>query len=150
MTQKEIKLPESIENRSIVVELPESGRQWDFEEASLSRDILILTGPPRSGKSRIAKFVASIFDPSDVGCININRLASEFVLRDLVGKKLVVCDDCDPTVFGSDKKLEHMLLQITSRTPMRISRQCQEDTTEVINCKFILILTDTSNDNDPK
>ena len=88
---------------------------------TFAQKILLIIGPPRSGKGTIARVIQEMLSPANYTNPSANSLANDFPLEDWVNKRLAILGDAR---FGDKKQaVKEILLQISGGDRVNVRRK---------------------------
>jgi putative DNA primase/helicase len=100
--------------------------------------MLFMVGPPRSGKSTIARVLTSLVGPANVCSPPISSLVQNFGLQTLLGKTLAIVGDAR---FGNENNttVVERLLSISGEDNITIDRKFMPSVTLRLPARFMLL-----------
>ncbi len=100
--------------------------------------ILMMVGPPRSGKGTIARILRALIGTLNVAGPTLSSFETNFGLQPLLGKSLAIVSDARLKP-GSDKKVIERLLSVSGEDSITIDRKYKEPFTGPIPVRFVII-----------
>ena len=100
--------------------------------------MLLLIGPPRSGKGTIARVLAEIIGRSNVCGPTTSSLASEFGLQPLLGKSLAVVSDARFSGESIQTVIERLLC-ISGEDTITVARKHTDSLNVKLNTRFMFL-----------
>lgn len=100
--------------------------------------ILMMVGPPRSGKGTIARTLAALTGARNVASPTLSSFETNFGLQPLLGKSLAIVSDARLKP-GADKKVIERLLSISGEDSITVDRKYREPYTGPIPVRFLII-----------
>ncbi|MEQ9460432.1 MAG: phage/plasmid primase, P4 family [Phycisphaeraceae bacterium] len=100
--------------------------------------MLMIVGPPRSGKGTIGRVLAELVGKSNVCAPTASSLVGQFGLQTLIGKSLAMVSDA--RFAGRDiKVLIERLLSITGEDPIDVDIKFQKPVTLKLSTRFVIL-----------
>lgn len=100
--------------------------------------MLLVVGPPRSGKGTIGRVMQSLLGDRDVAASTLSSLAQNFGLSSLIGKSLAIVADARFGGQSTDVVVER-LLSITGEDLQTIDRKHQALWIGRLGCRFMVM-----------
>jgi len=101
--------------------------------------ILLLVGPPRSGKGTIARVLRSLVGPGNYAGPTLSSLAQNFGLSPLLGKTVAVVSDARLSGRTDTSIVVERLLAISGEDAVTIDRKHRDALTEKLSVRFVLV-----------
>jgi putative DNA primase/helicase len=101
--------------------------------------ILMLIGPPRSGKGTIGRLIRALVGPGNVTAPTLSGMAMNFGLAPLIGKTLAIIHDARLSGRADSQTIVERLLSISGEDAQTIDRKHRESWTGRLPTRFILI-----------
>lgn len=99
--------------------------------------MLMLIGPPRSGKGTIARVLKALIGPENVAAPTLGALDDQFGLQGLVGKSLALIADARLSGRADAVAVTEQLLSISGEDPRMIDRKHREPVTMRLTTRFV-------------
>jgi putative DNA primase/helicase len=100
--------------------------------------ILLLVGPPRSGKGTIIWALAELAGVSNVSATTFAALGESFGLEDLLGKRVAVIPDARLSGRSDVGAVVERLLSISGEDPQSVNRKNRRRVTTRLRVRFVL------------
>jgi putative DNA primase/helicase len=101
--------------------------------------ILMMVGPPRSGKGTIARILTSLLGQNSVAAPTLNALGSNFGLAPLIGKPLAIISDARLGYRSDHASIAERLLSVSGEDSITIDRKYQSAWTGRLSTRFMLL-----------
>ena len=88
--------------------------------------IMMLLGPPRSGKGTILRIISKLLGPSGVAAPTLASVSSDFGLAPLIGKSAITINDARITNRSDLAQVVERLLSISGEDSLTIDRKFRE------------------------
>jgi putative DNA primase/helicase len=116
----------------------------EFAGYTLSADttqqkILLIAGPPRSGKGTFARILTRLVGPDNVASPTLTSLSNNFGLAPLIGKQLAIISDARLSGRTDQAIVVERLLSISGEDALTIDRKCRECVTLKLPTRIILL-----------
>ena len=105
--------------------------------------MLIVEGVPGSGKSILAKILQQCVGPEYYSAVSVDKMASQFGLGTLPGKKLAIMSEARGIDFKTLKALVPVLLRIIGQDHIDTEAKFKDITTELLECKVLMMTNRT-------
>lgn len=120
----------------------EALREWFAlsltEDASFQK-ILLLVGPPRSGKGTIARIWRHLVGAENMSSPTLGGLGEHFGLASLIGKRLAIVSDARLGGRADLAAIAENLLRITGEDAINVARKNLPDWTGHLGVRFVLL-----------
>lgn len=100
--------------------------------------ILLIIGPPRSGKGTIARTLTDLVGKANMAGPTMSSLATNFGLSDLIGKSLAIVADGRLPRMGAETVVER-LLSISGEDTITVDRKHKDPWSGRIPARFLLL-----------
>jgi putative DNA primase/helicase len=101
--------------------------------------ILMIIGPPRSGKGTIARVLTSLIGQANVCGPTLASLEQNFGLSPLLGKSLAIIGDARLSGKSDQSKIVERLLSISGEDSLTVDRKFRDPVTGKIPARLMLI-----------
>lgn len=101
--------------------------------------ILMLIGPPRSGKGTVARVLGRLIGPLNVAGPTLASLETNFGLAPLLGKSLAIVADARLSGRIDQSKIVERLLSISGEDSLTIDRKFREGVTAKIGARLMIV-----------
>jgi len=101
--------------------------------------ILMLVGPPRSGKGTIARILSIILGPSNVVNPTLTSLSGAFGLQSWLNKSAAIISDARLSNKSDTGVIKERLLSISGEDPLTIERKHRESITTTLPARIMLL-----------
>lgn len=102
--------------------------------------ILLLVGPPRSGKTTIARVVAALLGSANVAWPTMHSMANDFGTQQLLGKQLAIISEARVDARSPDmSKIVSLLLSISGEDEISVNRKHKDMLTVKLPVRIIII-----------
>lgn len=100
--------------------------------------ILLLVGPPRSGKGTIINIINELVGPGNVASTTFASLGENFGLEDLIGKRVAIIPDARLSARTDIANVVERLLSISGEDPQTVNRKNRRRITTRMKVRFVL------------
>ncbi len=111
--------------------------------------ILLMIGPPRSGKGTIARVMHAILGEKNCCAPSLNRLAERFGLSQLIGKSAAFIGDLRLPKKGSHASLIERLLGISGQDAQTIERKYKDEFSTTLHTRLTILSNEQPRFHDP-
>lgn len=102
--------------------------------------LLMLIGPPRSGKGTIGRVLKQLIGPQNIASPTLSSLAGQFGLQGLIGKSLALIADARLSGRTDTVAVVERLLSISGEDPQDVQRKHQTTLTGIkLGVRFLLL-----------
>ncbi len=101
--------------------------------------ILLIVGPPRSGKGTIGKIFRELLGHFNVVGPTLSSLGGEFGLQPLLNKMLALVSDARLNATGNNSIIIERLLSISGEDPLTINRKFQHPLTTLLPTRIMMM-----------
>jgi len=101
--------------------------------------ILLLIGPPRSGKGTIARVLVAMLGRDNVAGPTLSSLATDFGLQPLLGKNLAIIDDARLGGMIESQVITERFLTISGEGSITVDRKYRAPFTGRLPTRFVII-----------
>jgi putative DNA primase/helicase len=101
--------------------------------------ILMLVGPPRSGKGTVTRILTSLIGRSNVAGPTLSSLSTNFGLSALIGKQLAITSDARLSGKSDQAVIVERLLSISGEDSLTIDRKNREPLTVRLPTRLMLV-----------
>ncbi len=106
---------------------------------SRQQKIVLLVGPPRSGKGTIAGIVQALVGADNVAWPTLGSLGERFGLQPLIGKSLAIISDARLGGRADQQALAERLLSVSGQDGQQIDRKNQGAWTGRLGVRFLVL-----------
>lgn len=106
--------------------------------------IVLLLGPPRSGKGTIARVLVELVGEANIASPTLMSLGSHFGLQALIGKSLAIIGDARVEGYGG-KEIVAKLLGISGEDTVSIDRKNRSYWSGRLNTRFLILTNEIPN-----
>jgi putative DNA primase/helicase len=99
--------------------------------------ILMMIGPPRSGKGTIADIMIALVGAKNVACPQLGSFRGEFALQPLLGKTLAIVNDA--RLKGPTDIVVERLLSISGKDSITVNRKNKDAMTVKLPARLVII-----------
>jgi putative DNA primase/helicase len=110
--------------------------------------ILMLIGPPRSGKGTIARVIRALIGPHNIAAPTLGNLGMQFGLWPLLGKSVAMIQDARLSGRTDSAAVVERLLSISGEDAQTIDRKNLPSVTVKLNTRFVLVSNELPKLND--
>lgn len=103
-----------------------------------TQKILMLVGPPRSGKGSILRVLTAIVGIGNVSSTSFSRLGDQFGLQPLLGKRVAIIPDCRLSGKTDTATVVERLLSISGGDLQSVNRKNLPMVDSYLNARFVL------------
>jgi P4 family phage/plasmid primase-like protien len=114
-----------------------------FADSYYLHNFMVLEGVPGSGKSILIKIIRAALGPRFFTAISLNRMGTQFGLGELPEKKLAVMSEAREINFNQLRAAVPVILKMVGNDPMDIEAKHKMSTTEVLDCKLMVVTNRT-------
>lgn len=107
--------------------------------------ILLMVGPPRSGKGTIGRVLHELLGPSNVAGPTLSSLGGEFGLQPLLNKMLATISDARLSSKGVNSVIIERLLSISGEDPLTINRKFLDPVTAQLPTRMMIMTNELPN-----
>jgi P4 family phage/plasmid primase-like protien len=101
--------------------------------------IILLVGPPRSGKGTIARILTSLIGRTNVCAPTLNSMTDSFGLQPLIGKLLAIVSDVRLGRQSDQAAIAENLLRISGEDFVTIARKYKSEWNGTLSTRFIIM-----------
>jgi P4 family phage/plasmid primase-like protien len=101
--------------------------------------ILVIIGPPRSGKGTIARVVTELIGRQNVVAPTLSSLQTNFGLAPFLGKPLAVISDARVSGRSDTPQIVERLLSISGEDAQTVDRKYREPLTATLPTRFLVL-----------
>jgi putative DNA primase/helicase len=101
--------------------------------------ILLLVGPPRSGKGTIARVLTRLIGAANTCAPTLTALATQFGLQTLIGKQLAIISDARVSGRADISAITENLLRISGEDFVSVPRKFKGDYTSRLPTRFMML-----------
>ncbi|MBM3981571.1 MAG: hypothetical protein FJ304_15095 [Planctomycetes bacterium] len=105
---------------------------------SSQHKILLLVGPPRSGKGTILRVLSSLIGAANVATTSFAALGESFGLQDLIGKRVAVIPDARLSGRTDTAQVVERLLSVSGGDAQTVNRKNLPRLTTKLGVRFVL------------
>ncbi|HEV3340210.1 MAG TPA: phage/plasmid primase, P4 family, partial [Pirellulales bacterium] len=120
----------------------ETLREWfgySLTHDTSQQKILMLVGPPRSGKGTIARILSELVGRKNVAGPTLSSLGTNFGLWPLVGKSLAIVSDARLGGRSDRVAITERLLSISGEDALTVDRKNLEPVTCTLPARFVIL-----------
>lgn len=100
--------------------------------------MLLMVGPPRSGKGTIQKVLTELVGRSNICAPSIKSLGGDFGLQPMIGKQVAFLSDIRLGSSSDRAAITETLLRITGRDPVTADRKHKDQWTGHLAVRFVI------------
>jgi P4 family phage/plasmid primase-like protien len=100
--------------------------------------MLLMVGPPRSGKGTIQKVLTELVGRSNICAPSIKSLGGDFGLQPMIGKQVAFLSDIRLGSSSDRAAITETLLRITGRDPVTADRKHKDQWTGNLAVRFVI------------
>lgn len=101
--------------------------------------IMLIIGPPRSGKGTIGRIIQRLIGPENIASTTLQTLATNFGAQSLIGKQLLLISDVRISKKIPTEVPSEILLQISGEDSITIDRKYKEHWTGTLHTRIVMM-----------